>query len=82
METVIVEIYLPGINQSRDFILPAHIPVGNLLDDLIEAVRAGTSSWTDSGYPCLCDMDKKQPIPYEKTLSQCGIKDSSKLMLV
>ena len=82
MDTVIVELYLPGVNQSRDFVLPAHIPVGNLLDDLIEAARMGTGSQIDKLHPCLVDMGKKRPLPYQKTLSECGIRDSSKLMLV
>ena len=82
METVIVEIFLPAISRACDFIMPAHIPVGNLLGDLIETIRTATGAELDREYPCLCDMEQKRPIPYDKTLSQCGIRDSSRLMLL
>ncbi len=82
MDTMIVEIFLPSVNQSHDFILPAHVPVGSILRYLTDVVRACANVDIDPDHPCLCDLDTRQPIPLERTLSQCGVRDSSRLMLL
>lgn len=83
METIIVEIYLPGVSQSYDFVMPAHVPVGSILDRLIDLLKGYTNiAQIDAEHPCLCDMMSKRPIPLHKTLSQCGVRDSWRLMLL
>ena len=82
METVIVEIYLPSVNVSHDFVLPAHVPVGTFLPYLIETIRASTNIPIDNEVPVLCDMDTRKPLKPEFSLSQSGIRDSGRLMLV
>lgn len=83
METIVVEIFLPAISQSYDFIMPVHVPVGSIIKTLIDVVASCTgSALIDGTHPCLCDMTARRPIPPEKTLAQCGIRDSARLMLL
>ena len=83
METIIVEIYFPTINQKHDFVLPAHIPIGSILQELIIAVEDSAKNLLiDNKHPVLCDMISRRPLALEQTLSQAGIRDSHQLMLL
>ena len=83
MDTLIVEIRLPAINRSDDYVLPAHIPVAAILPSLAEVVRMNTGADViDPERPMLCFLHGKRPIPPDKTLSQAGVRDSAKLMLI
>ena len=82
MDTIIVEIFLPAINMSRDFILPAHVPVGSILPYLIDVVRDCANALVDEQHPCICDMKRRRPILPERTLAESGVRDGSRLMLI
>ena len=83
MGTIIVEIVLPAVDQSYDFKLPVHIPVGSILPDLVDVIKTCIDNvLVDNEHPCLCDMMTRRPVPLDQTLSQAGIRDSGKLMLL
>lgn len=83
METIIVEICI-GINGvSSDFMLPAHVPVGKLIRELVSLVEQVFQEITFSGEtPLLCSLTSGAVIPQDMTLAQAGVRDSHRLMLV
>ena len=83
MDTIIVEIALPAVDQSYDFKLPVHIPVGAILPYLVNVIKSCTNNvLVDHENPYLCDLLTHRPIPLHQTLSQAGIRDGWKLMLL
>ena len=72
MDTMIVEIFLPSVNQSHDFILPAHVPVGSILRYLTDVVRACANVDIDPDHPCLCDLDTRFVIFYTEAGQNYG----------
>lgn len=83
MEIIIIEIYLPGNNQVLNFSVPSQVPIGCYIKELINLVNIGTQNvLVDDEYPMLCDMRHKCPLPLEKTLAECHVRDGNRLMLL
>lgn len=83
METIIVEIYLPGINQTYDFSVPSQIPIKHFVHELVDAIQASLHQvQIDGDNPVLCDMQHCRLLPLDKTLAECHVRDSYRLMLV
>ena len=83
METIIVEIFLPGINQAFDFAVPSQIPVINFVHELVDAIQVNLHQVRiDNEHPMLCDMRHCVTIPMDKTLAECHVRDSDRLMLI
>lgn len=83
MDTIIVEIRIAVTGRVVDFVLPAHVPVRALLNDMIALVeQAFVHIVVDDELPLLYDQDKAALIPLDLTLAQAGIRDSSRLLLL
>lgn len=83
METIIVEIYLPSINQTFDFSVPSQIPVISFVHELIDAIQVNLHQVRiDHENPMLCDLRHSALIPLDKTLAECHVRDSDRLLLV
>ena len=83
MDTIIVEICIAVTGRVVDFVLPAHVPVRALLNDIIALVeQAFAHIAVDDEQPLLYDRDRAALIPPEMTLAQAGIHDSSQLLLL
>ncbi|MDO5377592.1 MAG: EsaB/YukD family protein [Clostridia bacterium] len=83
METIIIEIYLPGNNQILDFSVPSQVCIGSYIKELIHLVNIGAKNvFIDDEHPMICDMRHKCPLPFEKTLAECHVRDGDRLMLL
>lgn len=82
METIIIEITLGALNESASFILPAHVPVKMLLDEIIRQV--GLVYWNAEydAEAMLLNKENCQLLHPQLTLAQNGIREGSKLMLI
>ena len=83
MENIIVEITLAATGEVVDFMLPAHVPVGEMIGDLTRLVEQVYQQITYSGeQPVLCNQSEGRMIPLDITLAQAGVQDGHKLILV
>lgn len=83
METIIVEITLGCTGEVLEFMLPAHIPVASLTEDmalLIEQQRPGVAF--DKAAVVLFDLDKQHVLNVDWTLAQNDLRDSSRLLML
>ncbi len=82
MESMILEIQMPGSNEVRDFTLPSQIPVRNLLREWPAVLEACTGNvLLDSENPVLCLPGNKLLDP-KLTLAENGIREGQRLILV
>ena len=83
MEVVIVEIFIPAINQKIDFKLPS---TGRIKDITAELVRildiTEHNVQFDSDVLLLCDTDKGTVLNPSMTVGELQIKDGACLLLV
>ncbi|MBR4039076.1 MAG: EsaB/YukD family protein [Clostridia bacterium] len=83
METIIVEICIGLNGVVSDFMLPAHVPVGKLIHEIVPLVEQVFQEITFGGQlPMLFSMTSGSVIPSELTLAQAGVRDSHRLVLV
>ena len=83
METIIVEIFIPAVSASFDFRLPASGRICDITEEIIRILEATQQNLRfDRDMPMLCDIDHGCMLDPGKTISETGIKDSSRLMLV
>ena len=83
METIIVEICIGLNGVVSDFMLPAHVPVGKLIHEIVRLVEQVFPEITFGGVtPMLFSTANSAAIPEELTLAQAGIRDSNRLILV
>lgn len=83
MENIIVEIMLAATGDTVDFMLPAHIAIGEMMKDLVQLVEQVYQqvSFGDE-QPVLFNHSETRPIPLDMTLAQAGIRDGHRLLLV
>ena len=83
METIIVEICIGSIGRVMDFMLPAHVPVGKLIGDLVSLIEQTVPEVAfGNETPLLLSMADQKAIPENWTLAKAGIRDSHRLMIV
>ncbi len=83
MEKIIVELSLPSTGATYDFELPAQNRVSETTQDLVsilEKVAASVGFHADQ--PMLLDLDRHILLNGSQYLSDAGIHDGSRLMLV
>ena len=83
METIIVEITAAALEESADFLLPAHVPVASLLPEiirLVEQVHIGVA--IDSEHPMLFDRERSVLLSPDETLAQAGLHFGHPLLLI
>lgn len=83
METIIIEIVLGCTGEIEEFMLPAHVPLVSLLQDiamLIEQVDPNAAF--DKDHLLLYDLDHSALLQSEWTLAQNGVRDGSRLMIL
>ena len=82
MESMILEIQIPGANEKLDFTLPSQIPVRNLLREWPNVLAQSTdNALLDPDHPVLCVQGGRKLDP-KLTLAENGVKEGEKLILV
>ena len=83
METIIVELMLAATGEYIEFMLPAHVPLGSLMDDMAQLIeRLNMSVAFDREDIILFDLDRSIVMQPEWTPAQNGLHDSSRLMIL
>lgn len=83
METIIVEIELGISGERYEFMLPAHVPIAAILEDIIGKLeRYQPSVLIDKRAPMLLLPQTGRIVSLENTLAQEGLRDGGKLRLI
>lgn len=83
METIIIEILLGSTGDVEEFMLPAHVPLISLLQDmalLIEQMNPQVAF--DRNSLILYDASRHTLLQPAWTLAQNGVHDGSRLMIL
>lgn len=83
METIIIEIVLGSTGDVEEFMLPAHVPLASLLQDialLIEQMNPQVAF--DRKALILYDTERQALLQPAWTLAQNGVRDGSRLMIL
>ena len=83
MDRIVVEIYVPAANRSFDFDLPAQSKAKDVAAELIKIMQITQKHIAfDTEHAMLCDLEHGRTVPPEAYLSDAGIRDSYRLMLL
>jgi len=83
MDRIVVEVYIPAINRSFDFNVPAQCKAGEVTAELIRIMQTTQRHiGFDTENAMLCDRERGRAIPPDAFLSDAGIQDSCRLMLL
>lgn len=82
METIIVEICIAATGNVSDFMLPAHVQISSLIQELVRLVEQAYQEITyGEEPPVLCNLTDGGVIAGNLTLAQAGVRDGHRLML-
>jgi hypothetical protein len=81
---ILVEVYVPVLDQTDDFELDESVPVSQIVAELVEMLSKKTKSKIPEMMDefLLCSLDYNEPLNAKRTLSENGIKDGQTLLLV
>lgn len=83
METMIVEINVPAINQSFDFQMPASGVVRDVIQEIVRILELTQLGLVfDPDYPMMCHLDDGRILELDDTLASAGVYDGVQLMLL
>ncbi len=81
---ILVDIYIPSMDGSYDFMLDENVPVGQVIAEISEMVSKkvnGKPLEKREGF-MMCSMDQRKTLDKNQTLYGNGIRDGNRLMLV
>lgn len=80
---ILVDVYVPALDKTFDFRLDEKAKVGQIMIEMQDIFKKKLKEIGDKKQDfMLCSMEQKEELPIYKTLSECRIKDGSRLMLV
>lgn len=81
---ILVDIYIPVINETYDFELNENVPVGETMEVLSDIISKKMKNplKVQSDTFVLYSLEKKRALESHLTLYQNGIKDGNRLMLI
>lgn len=83
METIIIEIMLGNNGEVVEFMLPAHVPLGALLQDIVAMIEQVNQTVAfDKNSIVLVDIEHNNLLRPDWTLAQNQVHDGSRLMIL
>ena len=82
MEKIYIEVYIPGINKSYDMVVSPELSTKDAAQFIFRTVSEFEMLNMEPENIMLCDAKTKKVFASNLLLSQCDIKDGSKLILV
>lgn len=81
---VLVDIYVPSVNNVYDFQLDEQTKVKTLIEEVAELIeqKEQCKMVGDADDLMLCLQKNKCILPYDKTLEECDVLTGSSLLLV
>ena len=83
MESIIIELVLGNTGETVEFMLPAHVSLSSLVQDIARLIeQLNMSVAFDKENIVLFDLDRAVVLQHDWTLAQNGLHDSSRLMIL
>lgn len=83
MNSILIELYLPAINDSFDLYIPYQARIGELEPLILKAISDVTVIHSDNAHPLIiCDRLTGNPIDINLTAHELKLQNGSKLMLI
>lgn len=79
---ILVEIYIPSVNQQHDYRLDENAFVADILDEIGRQMMEEGISIEQTEDLLLCSCDQARLLPLDHTLRQSGIRDGCRLMML
>lgn len=81
---ILVDIYVPSVEQSYDFRLDQNTKIATVVDELVELIaqKEKTDVVPNPKELLLCSREHEAILPPDYTLAQCGIATGAGLILV
>ena len=81
---ILVDVYMPSIDDSYDFLLDENVPVEQVIVEISEMIakKATGKAQTNSEAFLMCSMEQNHLLDKKQTLYENGIRDGSRLMMV
>lgn len=81
---ILVDIYIPSIDDSYDFSLDENVPIEQIIVEISEMISKkvkGKSPENRADF-MMCSMDKNKILDRNQSLYEAGIRDGNRLMIV
>lgn len=82
MDKIYIDVYIPGINKSYDMVVSPELTTKDAAQYIFRTVSEFEMLNIETDNLMLCDAKTKKVFASNLLLSQCDIKDGSKLVLV
>lgn len=83
METIIVELFLPATSATFDFQLPSTGRVCDIVSEIVRILETTQQNLAfDKGQTILCDLEQGTVLDPASYISQNGLHDGSRLLLL
>lgn len=81
---ILVDIYVPSVDQSYDFRLDQNTTIASVIDEITELIvqKEKSSASVNPEELVLCSREYETVLPPTSTLAQCGITTGAGLILV
>lgn len=81
---ILVEIYVPAVDEKYDFELDENVKIGKIIDELNEMLNKKMKSpvsESSEGF-FLCTTERKDILSKDRTLYQSNVRDGHRLLLI
>lgn len=82
MEKIVVDVYVPAINKTYDFILPCYMNIGQLTGLIGRTITQHEGLPLDFADIVLFSSERGEALDPSLTLSQTDVKDGSRLTVI
>ena len=81
---ILVDIYIPSMDQTVDFNLDEDVPVSSLAEEIGEMIAQSSQSMgvEHSAGLLLCSVDRQCILDGSRTLRENGVRNGSRLLIV
>ena len=81
---ILVEIYVPAVDEKYDFELDENVKIGQIIEELSEMLNKKMKSPTEGNADgfLLCLTETNELLSRERTLYQSHVRDGHKLLLL
>lgn len=83
MESINIEVFLPGNQEVLEFSVPSQVPVGCYLGEMIKLITMQEKNiLLDEQHPLLIDERHRRALEIGKTMAENHVRDSDRLILI
>lgn len=81
---ILVDIYIPSIDDSYDFMLDENVSIEQVIVEISEMISKKVKGKVPENKAdfMMCSMDKSEVLDRNQSLYEAGIRDGNRLMLV